>query len=453
MRISSLTLIRCYHAAVGTLALSVMPGVMVAQNWGQVTLEESVRTAMERHEDVGQARAAAEAVNARIREVRSQALPEVQIVSNAMRWRDPSMLNASGLDKFPDELRSALVPSGVNVFDYSVTFKQLLFAQGRVGKALRLASIEAEGSGLDIERAQQDVALGTVRAFYDLLWAERYRSLLVETQKQKELHADMARTRYRHGVATEVDVLRSDVSVANGIPDLVRAENGIKQARALLNYYLGRPLDFPTQLVGDFQQKQWEQTDVAELEREAVRLRPELQRLRVAERSAGARVELAKAENGIRLDLSAGYGVASRLPENLLNSTFTRWTVGIHLTFPVFDGFRRSSLVRQATANERGAKLECEKVEQQIRLAIQQGYNELKAAEKTIAAATASVRQAETVLGMMQNNYNNGAATTLDIVDAQTAVSVARTNLLRGMRDYSVARANLRWSVGQRPWE
>ncbi len=453
MRTSLLALIRLYLAAVGVLALSVMSGSAVAQSWEPVTLEEAVRTAMDRHEDVGKARAAAEALNARIREVRSQALPEVQIVSNAMRWRDPSFLNASGLDKFPEELRSALVPSAVNIFDYSVTLKQLLFAQGRVGKALRLASIEAEGSGLEIERAQQDVALGTVRAFYDLLWAERYSSLVAETQKQKELHAAMARTRYQHGVATEVDVLRSEVTVANGIPDVVRAENGIKQARALLNYYLGRPLDFPTRLVGDFQEKRWEQIDIAELEREAIRRRPELQRLRVAERSAGAQVELAKAENRLRLDLSSSYGIASRLPENLVNSTFSRWTVGIQLTLPVFDGFRRSSLVQQATANQRGAKLECEKVEQQIRLGIQQGYDELRAAEETIAAAKANVSQAETVLAMMQNNYKNGAATTLDIVDAQTAVSVARTNLLRGLRDHSAARANLLWSMGQEPWE
>ncbi len=155
----------------------------------------------------------------------------------------------------------------------------------------------------------------------------------------------------------------------------------------------------------------------------------------------------------MRLDFSSGYGIASRLPKNLANSTFSRWTVGIQLTLPVFDGFRRSSPVQQATANQRGAKLECEKVEQQMRLAIQQGYDELRAAQETIAAANANVSQAETVLAMMQNNYKNGAATTLDIVDAQTAVSVARTNLLRGLRDYSVARANLRWSMGQEPWE
>src|SRR5512142_3138598 len=119
MRTCSLALIRLSRVAVGILAFLAIQGSPAAQDWGPVTLEQAVRNAIERHEDVGKARAAADALNAKIREVRSQALPEIQIASNTMRWRDPSLLNASGIDKFPEELRSALVPSAVNIFDYS----------------------------------------------------------------------------------------------------------------------------------------------------------------------------------------------------------------------------------------------------------------------------------------------------------------------------------------------
>lgn len=435
------------------LLLLALPAALSAQEQAAVTLQEAVRLAVERHQDVAKARAAAEGLKGKIREVRSQALPDIQFVSNVWRLRDPSLLNASGLDKFPPELRNALVPSAVNLFDFGITVKQPLFTQGKVGTALRLASIEAEGSVSEIDRAQQDVALNTVKAFYDLMWAERYRELVAETQEQKKLHAEMARTRYRNGVATEVDVLRSEVAVANGAPDLLRAENAIRQARALLNYYVGRPLDFATRPAGDFEQKAWERTDVAELEKDAVRRRPELERLRIAERSAATQVDLAKAESRMHADFSSTYGMSARLPQNLVNKEFLKWIAGVNFTFPIFDGFRRSGMVWQATANQRIARLERDKIEQQIRLAVQQGLDELKASAETVAAARATVSQAEKVLTMMQNNYRFGAATTLDIVDAQTAVSVARSNLLRGLHDYSVARANLRWTMGDTPWE
>jgi outer membrane protein len=433
--------------------LFTLTAAFAAQEEAPLTIEDAVHLAVSRHQDVAKARAAADALKGKVREVRAQALPDIKLESNATRWRDPSLLNASGLDKFPPELRNALVPSAVNIFDYAVTVKQPLFTQGKVGTALRLASIESEGALSEIDRAQQDVALATVKAFYALLWAERARGLVAETQEQKKLHAEMARNRYRNGVATEVDVLRSEVAVANGGPDLVRAENSIKQARAQLNYYLGRPLDFATRLAGDFRQEPWEQRDLVELERDALRRRPEIARLHIAERSAATQLELAKAEDRMRLDFTGSYGVMSRLPVNLVNSEFIRWTAGVNFTLPVFDGFKRNGLITQAAASQRIARLEREKFEQQVRLSIQQGYDDLQAAAESIAAATATVGEAEKVLAMMQNNYKYGAATTLDILDAETAVSVARVNLLRGLYDYSVGRANLRWSLGQTPWE
>jgi outer membrane protein len=418
-----------------------------------VTLAEAVQLALKRHPDVEKARAAADVLKGRIREVRAQALPDVSINSSFMRWRDPSLLNASGIDKFPVELRDVLVPTPVNIFDYHIALKQPLYTAGKVGTALRLASVEAEGALAEIDRAGQDLALAVTRAFYGLLWAEHYAELVAETQRQKELHADMARTRFRNGVATEVDVLRSEVNVANGAPDLVRARSAIRQAREQLNYYLVRPIDFPTRPAGEFHEKPMDESAPDTLFYEAQRRRPELSRLRIAERSAQAQISLARAESRGKVDFGANYGVMSRLTSNLLNRDFVRWTASFTFTLPVFDGFRRSALVWQATANERGARLDRQRLEQQVRLAIQQGLDEITAAQETVRAARANVSQAEKVLAMMQNNYRFGAATTLDIVDAQTALSVARTNLLRGLHDYAVARAGLRWTVGMSPWE
>ncbi len=436
-----------------TLALLFGAGCIGAQEAETVTLAEAVKIALARHPDVEKAKAAADVLKGRIREVRAQALPDISINGGGLRMRDPSFLNSSSLDKFPKELIDALDPVGSNIFTYSITLRQPIYTAGKVGTALRLASVEAEGSLADIDRAEQDLAVEVCRAYYGLLWAEKFRDNVLETQNQRRQHADMARKRYENGVATEVDVLRSDVAVANGEPEIVRADNAVRQARALLNYYLVRPIDFPTKVAGTFEEQPWENTDIETLTQEAYRSRPELARLRIAERSAGVMLDLARSESRFRADFTSEYGIMSRLPKNLLNSNFVRWTFGANFTLPVFDGFRRSGMVSQAVANQRAARLERQKVEQQVRLAIQQALDELNASRETVSATRANIRQAERVLEMTQANYRAGAATTLDIVDAQTALSVARTNLLRGLHDYSVARANLRWATGRTPWE
>ncbi|HOK47721.1 MAG TPA: TolC family protein, partial [Bryobacteraceae bacterium] len=193
---------------VALLCISVLwaPGVRAADEMEvPVTLPEAVSIAIKRHPDVGKARAAADALKGKVREVRAQALPDVNIHGMFMRVRDPSLLNASGIDKFPPELQNALVPTGVNLFDYRLTVKQPLYTAGRIGTALKLASVEAEGSLAEIDRAEQDIALEVVKAFYGLLWAEKYLEQVEQTQRQRQAHADMARTRFQNGVATEVE--------------------------------------------------------------------------------------------------------------------------------------------------------------------------------------------------------------------------------------------------------
>jgi outer membrane protein len=435
------------------LAVLFGAGTLLAQQPDAITLVEAVKLALTRHPDVEKARAGADRLKGKVREVRSQALPEVTIVGAGVRMRDPSFLNSAGLPPEFESLLKTLTPVPGNLFSYSVGVKQPLYTAGKIGTALQLARVEAEGSLADIDIAEQDLAVQVVKDWYAVLWSEKFRDTVVEEQEQRRQHAAMARTRYENGVATEVDVLRSEVAVANGKPGLVRAENLIRQARAQLNYYIGRPIDHPTTAAGDFEEKPWEEQDLAKLTADALRSRPELARLRISERSAGLMMNLAKAENRLRADFASEYGVMSRLPDNLLNDRFLRWTVGVNFTLPVFDGFKRSGLVEQAVANQRSARLEREKVEQQVALALQQSLDNIRAAGETIAAARANVSQAERVLKMTRANYEYGAATTLDVTDAQVALTSARTNLIRGLHDLSVARAELRWAMGKTPWE
>ncbi len=145
--------------AVLIAVLCLAPAWARQDDKAELTLAEAVQIAVKRYPDVEKSRAAAEQLKGKIREVRAQAMPEINITSFATRLRDPSLMNASGIDNFPEELRKALVPVGVNMFDYGLSVKQPLYTAGKVGTALRLARIEAEGSAVDINRSEQDLSL------------------------------------------------------------------------------------------------------------------------------------------------------------------------------------------------------------------------------------------------------------------------------------------------------
>ncbi len=418
-----------------------------------LTVDQAIALALERNPQVLSSRARTDILQGQIKEVKSQAFPSVSMKTSVLRWRDPGILNSSSFDKLPAEFKDFLDAPAANLFGYEVTVAQPLYTAGKVGTALELAKLEREGVGIDVTRAEQDIKIQVVRAFYGLLLAERQLDIVQDTVTQRERHLAMAKTRFEGGVATEVDVLRSEVSLANAQPDLLRAQNGIRYARSVLNHLLARPTDFPTKAAGSLNFRKVETRPLEEIVTAAFSGRAELQRLRLNEKEAEAQTKLANAESRLRADLNGAYGFSARDPSNLFDPNFTRWSISVSVNLPLFDGHRREGLVEQAVANQRIVKLARSETEDNVHLQAQTAVDELKRADQTVDAAQASVKEAERVLQLMEQNYRYGAATTLDVQDAQTAVSLARMNLFQSLFDHTVARAQLRYVMGLDPLE
>jgi outer membrane protein TolC len=87
-------------------------------------------------------------------------------------------------------------------------------------------------------------------------------------------------------------------------------------------------------------------------------------------------------------------------------------------------------------------------LENTVRLEVKQAYDDTQSSAKAITAAQLSLKQAEKVSAMMQSNYEFGAATTLDVVDSQTALSLAKNSVIGATYDYEMAKARLRLATG-----
>jgi len=434
---------------------------LVPSGWAQsstaaepetLTVDQAIAIALERNPQVLSSRARTDILEGQIKQVKSQAYPAVSMSTSALRWRDPGLLNSPTVQDFlPPGFELTAYAS--NLFGYEVTVAQPLYTAGKVRTALDLAKLEREGVGIDVTKAEQDIKIRVVNAFYSLLLSERQLEIVQDTVKQRERHLAMAKTRYEAGVATEVDVLRSQVAVANAQPQLLRSENAIRYARSALNHLLARPTDFPTKALGDLRLRKVDVPPLEEIVTAAFSGRAELQRLRLNEKEAEQQKKLANAESRLRADLNGAYGFSARDPSNLIDPDFTRWSISVSVNLPLFDGGRREGMVEQAVANQRIVKLARSETEDNIHLQAQTAVDELKRADQTVQAAQASVSEAERVLLLTEQNYRYGAATTLDVQDAQTAVLVARMNLFQSLFDHTVARAQLRYVMGLEPLE
>ncbi len=413
-----------------------------------LTLPEAVNLALSRNPEVLTAQQQLEELKGKITEVRSGAFPQISAEGFGLRMQDPSILNSSSFDKVPQEFRDALTPVPANLFDVGLTVKQPIFTAGKVRTAIRLAEETQREKVASLEAVRQRVTFKVFQAFHDLLLAEENLAVVRETYEQRRRHLDQARVRFSNGVATEIDVLRSEVNVANTEPELIRAENRVKLARSGLNNLIVVDLEAPTRIVGKLEYRAWPPPDLVQLQSVAMEARPEVQVARRQLDEARHMSKLAYAENKLSVDFEGRYGYAVRDWKNFASKDFARWNITFTFRLPFYDSGRKAGLVAQALARVRAAEFSLAQLENNVRLEIKSAYDDMQSSGKAVAAARLSVHQAEKVLAMMQANYQYGAATTLDVVDSQTALTMARNTQIGATYDYEMAKARLRLAAG-----
>ncbi len=428
------------------VAAGLLPAAAPAQTLSRA---EAVALAVANNPEVRKSEQALLSLRGQGREALADALPEVNVYGIGTRYRDPSLLNSSSFDAFPPELRTALRPIPQNLFDGTAQLKQTLFSfkLGRAVRAARYGISMGEEQAKSVTRA---VALDTIRAYNDYLLDLEKVKVAEKSVRQRETHVEMARNRHAAGVATELEVLRLQVALENQRAVFERTRGEADLARGVLNAAMVRPIDAPVE-PSDRLVRQDFDVPLETIVQEALANRTEVKAAEMAVRVYDEFVGVVRAENRPHLDLLANWGYSVRRPQNFFSSDYTKWNAGITLTVPVFDGFRNAGKVAQARARREQAAQDRIALENQIRLAAKQARDALATAGRVLAAADLNVTQAQKALDMTQANYTLGAATPLDVLDAQAALTLAESLRLEALYEHANARATLRWVMGRDP--
>jgi outer membrane protein len=387
----------------------------------------------------------------RIVEAKADALPDITWNTLAMRSRDPGLLNSPNFDAFPQEFRDALRPLPGNAFSTTADIRQTLFSF-KLGKALEAARVARTSGDQDTQRARQVTALDAIRAYNQLLFSmEQFRVIQTNVQS-KQTHVDYARNRRAAGVATELEVLRAEVDLENARAEAIRAENEVSGARALLNTVMLRPTSAPVVPTDSLAVVPFAaEFDAAVAE--ALTARPELQLLRTQERVQSLLIDVTAADAKPSVEFTGAYGFAVRRPRNLFDPDFSSWSAAINLKVPLFDGRRTAGRVAQSVAQRNTVTQQIAALENQVRLDVQSAFDALALADRTIQASELNVVQARRASEMTEANYKLGAATQLDVVDAQQSLRQAENIRNQAMYIHANARATLRFVMGRNPLE
>jgi len=427
----------------------VFPALLIATVAAAEPLSrrEAVERALLVNPGVQKAIADLSALNGQKDEALADALPELKLFAGWNRYRDPSLLNSSSFDAFPPELRDSLRPAPANLNETSLQLRQTLFSF-KIGAAIKAARLARKLGDEDVRRARQSVALEAVRAYNQYLLSLEKVKVAQKVVRYKERQLETAKNRYAAGVATVLEVLRSNVDLENQRTQLLTLSGESDLARASLNAVMLRPVGLAIEATDTltFQPLELELDDVVAA---AWRDRPEAQAIALSERIYGHLVDVARSEARPSLDFYGQWGYSVRQPRNFGDSDYTRWSAGITLAVPLFDGGRTRGKVAQARAQHDKTALDKQQLENQIRLEAQAALDALRVARSVLGAAELNLAQAQRALDMTDANARAGAATFLDVLDAQAALTQADSQRLFALYVHANARAAVRYVMAQ----
>ena len=401
-----------------------------------LSLEDALRVAAEKNRDIQKAKEYRKLVEGRYIQERAAALPQITLLGNATNSRDES-LKAIGP-------RS---PVDYNTRSAQIGLTQTLFTWGQVGAAIRAAKMGLATAEDQLRLFRQAAFRDVTASFYDILLAKELHTITKQNLDQKVRHYEEARKKYSLGVATDYDILVGKIDVENAQPSIIQTDNLIRTAREKLRFLLGTDGQ-EVDTVGTLATAPSAYPRFDETLEAALKNRPELSDLRHRIGISEELVNIAQAGNKPRLDLKAGYGWKDLEVSSDQQANGPTWSVGLYVTYPIFDGLRTQGQVVQAKSNVTTLKIEEAKLIDAIRLEVRDAVNAVEEAGEIIKALSGTVVQTERLLIMAEKGYEYGVKTKLDVDDAQLSLIRARGNFSRAQRDHLVALVNLQYVMG-----
>jgi outer membrane protein TolC len=123
--------------------------------------------------------------------------------------------------------------------------------------------------------------------------------------------------------------------------------------------------------------------------------------------------------------------------------------LGLQSNWAIFDGRATAGRVAQAKSVFNQAKLSLADAQLAVEVDVRRAFSQWQQANELVEASQKVVEQATEAVRLANARYNAGTGTQLDVLQAQTDLTTARTNQIQAFYNYNVAVAALRKATGQ----
>ncbi len=301
--------------------------------------------------------------------------------------------------------------------------------------ALKMAGQSIEKSQFDLDTAKSDFILAVASSYYDVLKARKSVEIAAANVERLTQYRYSVERRVKVGELTKTALLRADGELSGAQADYLRAINALKLSRAALIRLTGIEENFRLKADDHYSA---ETVTMEKMRQTAVDTRTDLKSYDMQIRMAEQQVKYARGAFWPNAGLFAIYNGADQNP---VSASLNRESVlaGASLTFPFFEGGLRVAELNEAKAKERQARLAYEDLKKNADIELQSAYLDMETQKGTLKFLNDQLVFAEDNFNGVLRQYDNGLATSLDVMDANALLLSSEKNAAEALYGYSLA--------------
>ncbi len=249
------------------------------------------------------------------------------------------------------------------------------------------------------------------------------------------------------GLASSVDVLRSQVQLQSREQKLILAQNNLAKQKLVLARAIGLPLEQKFEIATQVPYQELTPSILDEAIQSAYKTRPDFQRQVNQVRSAELERKAASAERYPSVGVETDYGLSGVNP----GSSHGTVDAAATLRIPIFQGGRVHGDVLRADASLTAERERLEDLRAKIDQEVRDVYLDLDAAAQEVTVEKSAVLLATQNLEQSRDRFTSGVTDNIEVVQAQDALAIAGDAYIASLYSYNLAKISLARATGVAP--
>ena len=305
--------------------------------------------------------------------------------------------------------------------------------------AFKLGKLTVRSNRLQYQLTIRNVLFGVAKAYYEVLKEQQIVLLDKNTLGLALNQLQLSQNQYDAGAVSKVDILRARSSVETAQQTLIVDQNILESDRNTLANTLnlhGKEREFevkqPSDAVGPVGSFE-DNLATAYAGREDYKIS-----MIAIQQSREQRNEVVG-----QYAPTVNAQFTQNSADSRDNPSSQAWAGLISVQIPIFTGGQREIDLRTASLNIDEAKINLETTQKTVETDVNTTWLQVETLRETIVSLTAQVKADEQNYQDLQNQYEAGAATSLDTQNALNQLANSRTRLITQTYQYQVGRRDL----------